>query len=161
MYLLVPPTPAQQPRPIIQPRPPIRHPRHIIHLTRSSKRTLLVILTSPGSTAAPSFSQFFGWWVDASIDKSTLWDQYQVSCIRVASRGATGVSILLPPPTLCLRIAASFLSDSDFFAVFKAISPGHIRCPEPRDLHNTRCTQNKVGHSQISLCSPGTDFASP
>jgi len=37
MYLLVPPTPAQQPCPIIHPRPPIRLPRHVNHSTRSPK----------------------------------------------------------------------------------------------------------------------------
>ena len=37
IYLLVSPTPTQQPRPITHPHPPIRLPRHINHPARSLK----------------------------------------------------------------------------------------------------------------------------
>jgi hypothetical protein len=37
IYLLMSPTPTQQPRPITHPRPPIRHTRHIIHLPAHPK----------------------------------------------------------------------------------------------------------------------------
>jgi hypothetical protein len=40
IYLLVPPTPAQHPRPTTHPRPPIRHPRHINHLPAHPKNPI-------------------------------------------------------------------------------------------------------------------------
>jgi hypothetical protein len=66
----------------------------------------------------------------------------------------------LPSPTL--RIATSFLFDSYFFTelilcFFKAISGPYLN----QGTCTKRGAQNKVGHSQISLCNPGTDFASP
>jgi len=52
---------------------------------------------------------------------------------------SNGVSILLPPPTLCLRIAAYFFFDSDFSAVFKAIfaAPNRGTCTT-RGAHRIR-----------------------
>jgi hypothetical protein len=87
IYLPVSPTPHPTVPPYYTPPPSYPAPSASQPPTRSPKRTLLVILTSHGTTATRLFSLFFGWWVVASIDKSTLWDQYQVSCIRVAARG--------------------------------------------------------------------------
>jgi hypothetical protein len=47
MYLLVPPTPAQQPRPPTLPRPLIRHPRHTNKPTRLPKRPYYLVFESP------------------------------------------------------------------------------------------------------------------
>ena len=64
IYLLLSPTPAQQPHPIIHPRPPIRHPRQANYPTRLPK----VSITNPNQPQHHGRGPFFGWWGIPGVD---------------------------------------------------------------------------------------------
>src|SRR6266566_2929126 len=67
IYLLVPPTPTQQPHPITHPALPSgtlgRSPNLPAHL-----KDLFVILTSPGTHGHTPILTFFGWWGIPGVD---------------------------------------------------------------------------------------------
>ena len=71
---------------------------------------------------------------------------------------SNGVSILLPPPTLCLHIAASFFFDSDFSAGFKAIfaAPNRGTCTT-RGAHRIRSAIPKFLFAAQALTLLGHD----
>jgi len=73
------------------------------------QKTVLLILTTPGSTAGPCFSPFFGWWASATMH---AWSELGNYHLLIHERGYYGWTAWKRQPN-CLEKAASWGKTSE------------------------------------------------